>query len=148
MLRAYGARVEVCPTAVDPEDPRSYYSVSDRLAREIPGAWKPDQYSNPANPRSHYETTGPELWAQTDGRITHFVAGMGTGGTIAGTGRYLKEQGAGAGDRRRPGRLGLLRRQRPALPGRGRRRGLLAGDLRRRRSRTRSSPCPTATPSR
>ena len=93
VLRAYGARVEVCPTAVDPEDPRSYYSVSDRLAREIPGAWKPDQYSNPANPRSHYETTGPELWAQTDGRITHFVAGMGTGGTVAGTGRYLKEQG-------------------------------------------------------
>jgi cystathionine beta-synthase len=93
VLRAYGARVEVCPTAVDPEDPRSYYSVSDRLAREIPGAWKPDQYSNPANPRSHYETTGPELWAQTDGRISHFVAGMGTGGTIAGTGRYLKEQG-------------------------------------------------------
>ena len=92
VLRAYGARVEVCPTAVDPEDPRSYYSVSDRLAREIPGAWKPDQYSNPANPRSHYETTGPELWTQTDGRITHFVAGMGTGGTIGGTGRYLKEQ--------------------------------------------------------
>src|SRR5690349_16387017 len=94
VLRAYGARVEVCPTAVDPEDPRSYYSVSDRLAREIPGAWKPDQYSNPANPRSHYETTGPELWAQTDGCITHFVAGMGTGGTVAGTGRYLKEQGS------------------------------------------------------
>ncbi len=91
VMRAYGARVEVCPTAVDPEDPRSYYSVSDRLAREIPGAWKPDQYSNPANPRSHYETTGPELWDQTDGRITHFVAGMGTGGTIGGAGRYLKE---------------------------------------------------------
>jgi cystathionine beta-synthase len=91
VLRAYGAQVEVCPTAVDPEDPRSYYSVSDRLARELPGAWKPDQYSNPANPRSHYETTGPELWTQTDGRITHFVAGMGTGGTIGGTGRYLKE---------------------------------------------------------
>ena len=95
VLRAYGARVEVCPTAVDPDDPRSYYSVSDRLAREIPGAWKPDQYSNPANPRSHYETTGPELWTQTDGRITHFVAGMGTGGTIGGTGRYLKEVSGG-----------------------------------------------------
>ena len=94
VLRAYGARVEVCPTAVDPEDPRSYYSVSDRLSKELPGAWKPDQYSNPANPRSHYETTGPELWRQTDGRITHFVAGMGTGGTIGGTGRYLKEQSA------------------------------------------------------
>jgi cystathionine beta-synthase len=95
VLRAYGARVEVCPTAVDPEDPRSYYSVSDRLSKEIPGAWKPDQYSNPANPRSHYETTGPELWTQTDGRITHFVAGMGTGGTIGGTGRYLKEVSEG-----------------------------------------------------
>ena len=95
VLRAYGARVEVCPTAVDPDDPRSYYSVSDRLAKEIPGAWKPDQYSNPANPRSHYETTGPELWTQTDGRITHFVAGMGTGGTIGGTGRYLKEVSGG-----------------------------------------------------
>ena len=95
VLRAYGARVEVCPTAVDPEDPRSYYSVSDRLAHELPGAWKPDQYSNPANPRSHYETTGPELWSQTDGRITHFVAGMGTGGTIGGTGRYLKEVSGG-----------------------------------------------------
>lgn len=90
-LRAYGAEVVVCPTAVDPEDERSYYKVSDRLARERPGGWKPDQYSNPANPRSHYETTGPELWAQTDGRITHFVAGVGTGGTISGTGRYLKE---------------------------------------------------------
>jgi cystathionine beta-synthase len=95
VLRAYGARVEVCPTAVDPEDPRSYYSVSDRLAREIPGAWKPDQYANPANPRSHYETTGPEIWAQTEGRVTHFVTGAGTGGTIGGVGRYLKEVSAG-----------------------------------------------------
>jgi cystathionine beta-synthase len=93
VLRAYGAEVVVCPTAVAPEDPRSYYNVSDRLAREIPGAWKPDQYSNPANPRSHYEQTGPELWEQTSGRITHFVAGVGTGGTISGVGRYLKEQG-------------------------------------------------------
>src|SRR5216110_1795593 len=91
VLRAYGAEVVVCPTAVAPEDPRSYYNVSDRLAREIPGAWKPDQYANPNNPRSHYETTGPELWTQTDGRITHFVAGVGTGGTISGVGRYLKE---------------------------------------------------------
>jgi cystathionine beta-synthase len=93
VLRAYGADVVVCPTAVAPEDPRSYYNVSDRLARE-PGAWKPDQYSNPANPRSHYEDTGPELWKQTGGRITHFVAGVGTGGTISGVGRYLKEQQA------------------------------------------------------
>ena len=95
VLRAYGAEVVVCPTAVDPEDPRSYYSVSDRLVRETPGAWKPDQYSNPNNPRSHYETTGPELWEQTEGRITHFVAGVGTGGTISGTGRYLKEASGG-----------------------------------------------------
>ncbi|MER7166509.1 cystathionine beta-synthase [Micromonospora sp. NPDC000207] len=95
VLRAYGAEVVVCPTAVAPEDPRSYYNVSDRLAREIPGAWKPDQYSNPANPRSHYETTGPELWEQTGGRITHFVAGVGTGGTISGIGRYLKESSQG-----------------------------------------------------
>jgi cystathionine beta-synthase len=93
VLRAYGAEVVVCPTAVAPEDPRSYYNVSDRLARDIPGAWKPDQYSNPANPRSHYEETGPELWKQTEGRITHFVAGVGTGGTITGVGRYLKEHG-------------------------------------------------------
>jgi cystathionine beta-synthase len=90
-LTAFGARVEVCPTAVAPEDPRSYYQVSDRLVREIPNAWKPDQYSNPNNPQSHYETTGPEIWEQTEGRITHFVAGVGTGGTISGTGRYLKE---------------------------------------------------------
>ncbi|SCG50599.1 cystathionine beta-synthase [Micromonospora humi] len=95
VLRAYGAEVVVCPTAVAPEDPRSYYNVSDRLAREIPGAWKPDQYSNPANPRSHYETTGPELWRQTEGKITHFVTGVGTGGTISGIGRYLKEASEG-----------------------------------------------------
>jgi cystathionine beta-synthase len=94
-LRAYGAEVVVCPTAVAPEDPRSYYTVSDRLARETPGGWKPDQYANPGNPRSHYETTGPELWDQTDGRITHFVAGVGTGGTISGVGRYLKEVSGG-----------------------------------------------------
>ncbi|MET7468618.1 cystathionine beta-synthase [Micromonospora sp. NPDC005686] len=95
VLRAYGAEVVVCPTAVAPEDPRSYYNVSDRLAREIPGAWKPNQYSNPANPRSHYETTGPELWRQTEGKITHFVTGVGTGGTISGIGRYLKEASEG-----------------------------------------------------
>ncbi len=93
VLRAYGAEVVVCPTALPPEHPESYYAVSDRLARERPGGWKPDQYANPDNPRSHYETTGPEIWTQTDGRITHFVTGIGTGGTISGTGRYLKEQG-------------------------------------------------------
>ena len=91
VLKAYGAEVVVCPTAVAPEHPDSYYNVSDRLSKE-PGAWKPDQYSNPHNPRSHYETTGPEIWAQTEGKITHFVTGMGTGGTISGVGRYLKEQ--------------------------------------------------------
>jgi cystathionine beta-synthase len=95
VLRAYGAEVVVCPTAVAPADPRSYYQVSDRLVGEIPGAWKPDQYANPDNPRSHYETTGPELWEQTEGRITHFVAGVGTGGTISGAGRYLKEASQG-----------------------------------------------------
>jgi cystathionine beta-synthase len=94
VLKAYGAEVVVCPTAVDPDDPRSYYSVSDQLSTQ-PGAWKPDQYSNPNNPRSHYETTGPEIWDQTDGTITHFVAGVGTGGTISGTGRYLKEASNG-----------------------------------------------------
>lgn len=95
VLRAYGAEVVVCPTAVAPEDPRSYYSVSDRLVREIDGAWKPDQYSNPENPASHYHSTGPEIWEQTEGRITHFVAGVGTGGTISGTGRYLKDVSEG-----------------------------------------------------
>jgi cystathionine beta-synthase len=96
VLRGYGAEVVVCPTAVAPEDPESYYSVSDRLAREIEGAWKPDQYSNPDNPRSHYETTGPELWRQTAGLLSCFVAGIGTGGTISGTGRYLKEVSGGS----------------------------------------------------
>src|SRR5690606_643266 len=91
-LKAYGAEVVVCPTSVAPESPDSYYSVSDRLAREIPGAYKPDQYSNQNGPLSHYETTGPEIWRDTDGRVTHYVAGVGTGGTISGAGRYLKEQ--------------------------------------------------------
>ncbi|WP_067135597.1 cystathionine beta-synthase [Microtetraspora malaysiensis] len=95
VLRAYGAEVVVCPTAVSPDHPDSYYSVSDRLARETPNAWKPDQYSNPENPASHYLSTGPEIWEQTEGRITHFVAGVGTGGTISGTGRYLKEVSGG-----------------------------------------------------
>src|SRR6202030_2060841 len=92
LLRAYGAEVVVCPTSVAPEHPESYYSVSDRLAREIPGAWKPDQYGNPDNPRAQYETAGPEIWEQTRGRVTHFVAGVGTGGTVTGIGRYLKER--------------------------------------------------------
>src|SRR6476660_4112069 len=95
VLRAYGAEVVVCPTAVAPEDPHSYYSVSDRLVRTTPDAWKPNQYANPNNPASHYASTGPEIWNDTDGRITHFVAGVGTGGTISGTGRYLKDVSGG-----------------------------------------------------
>ena len=95
VLRAYGADVVVCPTAVAPDNPDSYYSVSNRLVEEIDGAWKPDQYSNPMGPASHYETTGPEIWADTDGKVTHFVAGVGTGGTITGAGRYLKEVSGG-----------------------------------------------------
>src|SRR5215216_1284550 len=89
LLRAYGAEVVICPTAVEPESPESYYSVSNRLAEEIPGAYKPDQYSNPANPEAHYETTGPELWDQTGGEIDTIVFSVGTGGTISGTARYL-----------------------------------------------------------
>src|SRR6187551_923624 len=96
VLKAYGAEVVVCPTAVEPDHPDSYYSVSDRLVREIDGAWKPNQYYNPEGPNSHYLTTGPEIWRDTDGRVTHFVAGAGTGGTISGTGKYLKEVSDGA----------------------------------------------------
>ena len=96
VLKAYGAEVVVCPTAVPPDHPDSYYSVSDRLVREIEGAWKPNQYANPEGPNSHYASTGPEIWADTDGRVTHFIAGVGTGGTITGTGRYLKEVSGGA----------------------------------------------------
>ena len=92
LLRAYGAEVVVCPVAVAPEDPQSYYSTAERLVSEIPGAYRPDQYSNQTNPQSHYDSTGPEIWRQTDGKITHFVAGAGTGGTISGVARYLKEQ--------------------------------------------------------
>src|SRR6187455_1797071 len=91
-LRAFGAEVIVCPTNVDPEDPRSYYSVSSRLERETPNAWKANQYDNLSNSQAHYEQTGPEIWEQTDGRITHLVVGVGTGGTVSGAGRYLKER--------------------------------------------------------
>jgi cystathionine beta-synthase len=91
-LRAFGAEVIVCPTNVDPEDPRSYYSVSSRLENEVPNSWKPNQYDNLSNSQAHYEETGPEIWKQTEGKITHLVVGVGTGGTISGTGRYLKEQ--------------------------------------------------------
>jgi cystathionine beta-synthase len=95
VLKAYGAEVVVCPTAVDPDHPNSYYRTSDRLAAEIEGGWKPNQYANPENPRSHYVATGPEIWEQTEGRITHFVSGIGTGGTISGVGHYLKEVSGG-----------------------------------------------------
>ena len=95
VLQAYGAEVVVTPTAVAPDSPQSYYGVSDRLVSEIPGAYKPDQFSNPAAPGSHYESTGPEIWRDTDGKVTHCVIGAGTGGTITGTGRYLKEASAG-----------------------------------------------------
>jgi cystathionine beta-synthase len=95
VLRAYGAEVVVCPTSVPPDDPDSYYSTARRLARTTPNAWQPDQYANPDNPAAHYHWTGPEIWAQTDGRITHFVAGIGTGGTISGIGRFLKEKSGG-----------------------------------------------------
>ncbi len=91
-LRALGAEVIVCPTAVEPEDPRSYYSVAKKLAKEIPNSYYPFQYGNPQNPETHYQITGPEIWEDTEGRITHFVAGMGTGGTLSGIGRYLKEK--------------------------------------------------------
>jgi cystathionine beta-synthase len=91
VLRAYGAEVVVCPGAVPPEHPDSYYSVARRLAAKTPGGWQPDQYSNPENTAAHYHSTGPEIWEQTEGRVTHFVAGVGTGGTISGVGRYLKD---------------------------------------------------------
>ncbi|MFN5386431.1 MAG: PLP-dependent cysteine synthase family protein, partial [Bacteroidota bacterium] len=91
-LRAFGAEVVVCPTDVEPEDPRSYYSVSSRLEKETPNSWKPNQYDNPSNAEAHYQSTGPEIWEQTDGKITHLVVGVGTGGTISGTARFLKEK--------------------------------------------------------
>jgi len=92
LLKAFGAEVIVCPTAVEPEDPRSYYSVAIKLAKEIPNSYYPNQYQNPMNPEAHYQTTGPEIWKDTEGKITHFICGMGTGGTISGVGKYLKEQ--------------------------------------------------------
>src|SRR6187551_789387 len=91
-MRAFGAEVIVCPTDVEPEDPRSYYSVSSRLEKETPNAWKANQYDNLSNSQAHYESTGPEIWDQTDGRITHLVVGVGTGGTVSGVGRFLKER--------------------------------------------------------
>jgi cystathionine beta-synthase len=95
LLKALGAEVIVCPTAVEPEDPRSYYSVAKKLAREIPNSFYPNQYDNPSNPEAHYQTTGPEIWEDSQGKITHFVCGMGTGGTISGVGKFLKEKNPG-----------------------------------------------------
>ena len=132
LLRAYGAEVLVCPSAVEPEHPESYYSVANRLAAEIPGAFQPNQYHNMENPEAHVRSTGPEIWRQTHGRISHLVAGIGTGGTI--TRHRPLPQGAEprrADRRRRPRRLRLLRRDGPALSGGGHRRGLLAHHLRR-----------------
>ena len=138
LLRSYGAEVVVCPTAVPPEDPRSYYSTAERLVRETPGAFRPDQYSNPANPLAHEQTTGPEIWRQTAGRITHFVAGIGTGGTITGVGHAPEGAEPERADRRRrPVGLGVLGRHRPPVSRRRRRRGLLADDVRPRRRRPR-----------
>ena len=94
LLRAFGAEVVVCPTAVPPESPESYYKVAERLAKETPGSFLPNQYYNPMNPEAHYNTTGPEIWKQTDGKVTHVVLGIGTGGTVTGAGRYLKERNA------------------------------------------------------
>ncbi|PAU95689.1 cystathionine beta-synthase [Aliifodinibius salipaludis] len=94
LLRALGAEVKICPTDVEPDDPQSYYSVAKRLSKEIPNSYYPNQYDNPSNTQAHYETTGPEIWEQTEGNVTHYVAGMGTGGTVSGTSKYLKEQNA------------------------------------------------------
>ena len=150
VLKAYGAEVVVCPTAVDPDHPDSYYRTSDRLVEEIDGAWKPNQYANPENPQSHYLGTGPELWEQTDGRITHFVAGIGTGGTIT-RHRPLPQGGlrrAGAGDRRGPGGVGVLRAA-PAGPTWSREWGRTSGPPpTTRTSATGSSRSPTPTRSR
>ena len=132
LLRAYGAEVVVAPTDVSPDSPQSYYRVADRLTEEIPGAFQPNQYANPANPRDALpDAPGPELWRQSGGQITHFVCGVGTGGTITGVARYLtRAEPRHRGDRRRSGRLDLLQRRGPPVPRRGRRGGLLAEDVR------------------
>ena len=150
LLRAYGAEVVVAPTNVPPDSPESYYRVAERLAAEIPGAFQPNQYFNAANPEAHYASTGPEIWEQTAGRITHLVVGVGTGGTITGTGRYLKERNPGlvvvgadpVGSIYSGGEENVK-----ALPRRGRGRGLLAADVRPGDRRPLDHGRPTATPS-
>ena len=132
LLKAYGAEIVITPTSVPPDSPESYNGVADRLAREIPGAWRPNQFTNLANPEVHYRTTGPEIWDQTGGRITALVAGVGTGGTISGVGRFFKEQESrNQGHRRRSRGLRSLRRFAETLEGRGHRRRLRAQDLQR-----------------
>ena len=149
MLRGYGAEVVITPTAVDHDSPESYYSVSSRLAEEIPGGFKPDQYSNMSNPEAHYLTTGPEIFEQTGGEIDALVISVGTGGTISGVGRYFKEHAPHVQDRRRRSRgIGVHReeRRRPApVPRRGDRQGHVAGDDGSRRSSTSGSASRTAT---
>ena len=131
LLRAYGAEVVLCPTNVPPESPESYYSVARRLTRDIPGAFQPDQYHNMENPAAHELTTGPEIWRQTDGRVTHVVIAAGTGGTISGVGRYLKAQAPRhPGHRGGPGGQRAVGRHRAAVPDGGRGRGLLPGHVR------------------
>src|SRR5258707_1605689 len=129
VLRAYGAEVVVCPTTVSPDSPDSYYSVSDRLAREIPGGWKPNQYANPANPQSHYLTTGPEIWEQTEGKVTHFVAGIGTGGTHFRAGREPQKNSwrRGQGGGGEPPGSGQSPRARRPCPAEGGRAEILPG---------------------
>ncbi len=137
LLRAYGAEVVLCPTNVAPESPESYYSVAARLARDIPGAFKPDQYWNVENPAAHERTTGPELWDQTDGRITHFVASVGTGGTISGAAHVLKARNPAIQvDRRGPRGQRAVGRHGAAVPDRGSGGGLLPGHLRPVRHRS------------
>ena len=147
MLRAYGAEVVICPTAVEPDSPESYYSVSDRLAEEIPGGFKPDQYSNMSNPEAHYLQTGPEIFEQTGGEIDAIVISVGTGGTISRRRPLLQGAQAGRPDRRRRSRgLGVHgegRRRRPSVPRRGHRQGHVAeddGPLGRRRVGARVRP--------
>ena len=150
LLRAYGAEVVLCPTNVAPESPESYYSVAARLARDIPGAFKPDQYWNMENPTAHERTTGPEIWDQTEGRITHFVASVGTGGTITGAARAPEGSRTRTiqVDRRRPGGQRPVGRHGAPVPHRGHRRGLLSRAPTTRRSSTAGSASPTATRSR
>ena len=137
LLRAFGAEVVVCPTEVEPEDPRSYYSVSERMAEETPGAFNPNQYANPGNPQAHYDSTGPEIWEQLGDELDVLVVGVGTGGTVTGIGPLPQGAEARHRDRRRrPRRLDLLDHRGALVPRRGRGRGLLADDVRPRHRRS------------